>query len=220
MVGYKAAEFVEDGMVVGLGTGSTAYYMVEAIGKRVKEEGLSIVGVTTSYRTSDHAKELGIPLKDIDEVESIDLTIDGADEISADFQGIKGGGGAHLFEKMVANLSKEVIWIVDDSKLVTKLGAFPLPVEIVKFGAGQLYRLFETKGMNPTFRKDENEGKYLTDSGNFIIDLHLETIEDPRGLAAWLDSLTGVVEHGLFLDCVTKVIVGTNEGPVIKEVNR
>ncbi|WP_423190022.1 ribose-5-phosphate isomerase RpiA [Alkalibacterium sp. f15] len=220
MVGYKAAEFVKDGMVVGLGTGSTAYYMVEAIGKRVKEEGLVITGVTTSHRTAAQAKELGIPLKDINEVESIDVTIDGADEISDDYQGIKGGGGAHLFEKMVANHSKEVIWIVDDSKLVHKLGAFPLPVEVVKFGCQQVFRLFEEKEMDPSFRKDDKDDLYLTDSGNYIIDLHLEQIENPHEIAAWLDSLTGVVEHGLFLDCVTKVIVGTEDGPVVKDVSR
>ncbi|OJF93075.1 ribose-5-phosphate isomerase RpiA [Alkalibacterium sp. 20] len=220
MVGYKAAEFVKDGMVVGLGTGSTAYYMVEAIGKRVKEEGLAITGVTTSHRTAAQAKELGIPLKDINEVESIDVTIDGADEISDDYQGIKGGGGAHLFEKMVANHSNEVIWIVDDSKLVHKLGAFPLPVEVVKFGCQQVFRLFEEKEMKPSFRNDENDDLYLTDSGNYIIDLHLEQIENPHELATWLDSLTGVVEHGLFLDCVTKVIVGTEDGPVVKDVSR
>lgn len=220
MVGNKAAEFVKDGMVVGLGTGSTAYYMVEAVGKRVKEDGLSITGVTTSHRTADHAKELGIPLKDINDVEKIDVTIDGADEISDDYQGIKGGGGAHLFEKMVANQSDEVIWIVDDSKLVHKLGAFPLPVEVVKFGCQQVFRLFEEKDMKPSFRKDDNDELYLTDSGNYIIDLHLEQIDNPHELAKWLDSLTGVVEHGLFLDCVTKVIVGTENGPEVKEVKR
>lgn len=220
MVGYKAAEFVEDGMVVGLGTGSTAYYMVEAVGKRVKEEGLSITGVTTSHRTADQAKELGIPLKDINDVESIDVTIDGADEISSEYQGIKGGGGAHLFEKMVANHSKEVIWIVDDSKLVDKLGAFPLPVEVVKFGCQQVFRLLEEKEMKPEFRKDDNGDFYLTDSGNYIIDLHLGQIEKPHELAVWLDSLTGVVEHGLFLDCVTKVIVGTEDGPLVEDVKR
>lgn len=220
MVGYKAADFVKDGMVVGLGTGSTAYYMVEAVGKRVKEEGLSIIGVTTSHRTAAHAKELGIPLKDINEVETIDITIDGADEISDDYQGIKGGGGAHLFEKMVANQSDQVIWIVDDSKLVQKLGAFPLPVEVVKFGCQQMFRLFEKEDMKPEFRKDEDGELYVTDSGNYIIDLHLGRIDNPRELAIWLDSLTGVVEHGLFLDCVTKVIVGTEDGPVVKEVSR
>ncbi|TVP93298.1 ribose-5-phosphate isomerase RpiA [Alkalibacterium sp.] len=220
MVGYKAAEFVRDGMTVGLGTGSTAYYMVEAIGKRVKEEGLSIVGVTTSHRTTDQANELGIPLKDLNEVESIDITIDGADEISDDFQGIKGGGAAHLFEKMVANQSKEVIWIVDDSKMVTKLGKFPLPVEVVRFGCQQVYNLFDREKLNPSFRLDDKGDRLVTDSGNYIIDLHLEVIENPHELAKMLDSVTGVVEHGLFLDCVTKVIVGREDGPEVIDVKR
>lgn len=220
MVGYKAAEYVKDGMIVGLGTGSTAYYMVEAIGKRVKEEGLSIVGVTTSHRTTEQADELGIPLKDINEVDHIDVTIDGADEISDDFQGIKGGGAAHLFEKMVANQSEEVIWIVDDSKIVSKLGAFPLPVEVVKFGCSQVFNLFSREKLSPSFRLDDEGEKLVTDSGNYIIDLQLDVIEEPHKLAKWLDSVTGVVEHGLFLDCVTKVIVGTKEGPVVKEVKR
>lgn len=220
MVGYKAAEFVKDGMTVGLGTGSTAYYMVEAIGKRVKEDGLQIVGVTTSFKTADHARALGIPLKDIDEVEKIDLTIDGADEISSQYQGIKGGGAAHLFEKIVANLSDKNIWIVDESKLVDQLGAFPLPIEVVHFGSGQLFKLFEKKGYKPTWRNDEEGEQLVTDSGNLIIDLNMGLIEEPIKLAKWLDSLTGVVEHGLFLNCVNTVIVGTSEGPVVEEVNR
>src|SRR5690625_3615992 len=120
LVGEKAAEFVEDNMVVGLGTGSTAYYMVEAIGKRV-QQGLNIIGVPTSKRTQLQAEKLGIPLKSVDEVAYIDITIDGADEISSTFQGIKGGGGALLFEKIVANYSKKIIWIVDESKMVEDL---------------------------------------------------------------------------------------------------
>lgn len=220
MVGYKAAEFIKEGMTVGLGTGSTAYYMVEALGKRVNEEGLSIVGVTTSNRTTEQATELGIPLKNIDEVDEIDITIDGADEISDDYQGIKGGGGAHLFEKVVANHSKEVIWIVDASKRVSKLGAFPLPVEVVSFGSGQLFRLFEEKGLNPSYRKEDSGEKFVTDSGNYIIDLQLDVIEEPHALERWLDSLTGVVEHGLFLDTVTKVIIGTEDGPIVQDVKR
>lgn len=220
MVGYKAAEYVKDGMTVGLGTGSTAYYMVEALGRRIKEEGLQIFGVTTSFRTADHARKLNIPLKDIDEVEKIDLTIDGADEISSQYHGIKGGGAAHLFEKVVANLSEKNMWIVDESKLVDQLGAFPLPVEVVHFGCGQLFKLFEKKGYNPSWRKDEEDKRLITDSGNLIIDLHMDIIEEPMKLATWLDSLTGVVEHGLFLNCVDIVIVGTSEGPVVEEVNR
>lgn len=216
MVGEKAAEYVKDGMVVGLGTGSTAYYMVEAIGRRVKE-GLDIVGVTTSNRTKEQAEGLGIPLKSVDEVDRIDLTIDGADEISNDFQGIKGGGAAHLFEKIVADNSDKVIWIVDDSKMVETLGAFPLPVEVIPYGSQQLFRTFEQKGYKPAFRKTESNEKLVTDAGHYIIDLHMEVIEEPRSLATWLDSLTGVVEHGLFLDSVNTVIVGGENGVEILE---
>jgi ribose 5-phosphate isomerase A len=128
MVGIESAKYVKDGMTVGLGTGSTAYFMVEEIGRRIKEEGLTITGVTTSKATEKQALGLGIPLKSIDEVDYVDITIDGADEISNDFQGTKGGGAALLFEKIVATNSKENIWIVDESKMVTHLGAFPLPV--------------------------------------------------------------------------------------------
>ena len=124
LVGKKAAEYVESGMTVGLGTGSTAYYFVEEIGRRVKEEGLEIVGVTTSLATKKQAEALGIPLKSVDEVDYIDVTIDGADEIAPDFSGIKGGGGALLFEKIVAEQSKSVIWIVDESKMVDYLGHY------------------------------------------------------------------------------------------------
>ena len=142
LVGKKAAEYVESGMTVGLGTGSTAYYFVEEIGRRVKEEGLEIVGVTTSLATKKQAEALGIPLKSVDEVDYIDVTIDGADEIAPDFSGIKGGGGALLFEKIVAEQSKSVIWIVDESKMVDYLGRFPLPVEVVPYGSEQLFKTF------------------------------------------------------------------------------
>ena len=216
MVGEKAAEYVEDGMIVGLGTGSTAYYLVEALGRRVRE-GLRIVGVTTSSRTKAQAEAVGIPLADLNDVMQIDLTIDGADEISEDYQGIKGGGGALLFEKMVADHSKEVIWIVDDSKMVQKLGKFPLPVEVVSFGYQQLIRLFEAKGYQPQLRLGDEGQPYITDGGHYIIDLHLKVIEHPQKLAAWLDGLTGVVEHGLFLDQVNTVIIGHEKG--IEEVS-
>lgn len=217
-VGYKAAEYVQDGMVVGLGTGSTAYYMVEALGRRVQEEGLSIIGVTTSTQTEKQAKALGIPLKDIDEVDKVDLTIDGADEIDSNFQGLKGGGGALLFEKVVATYSDEVIWIVDETKLVDRLGRFPLPVEVVSFGSGHVMRLFEKEGYHPELRKTAEGEPFVTDGGHFIIDLHLEKIDNPHELGKWLEQVTGVVEHGLFLDTVTRVLVGTAEGVQVQEV--
>lgn len=213
MVGIEAAKYVQDGMIVGLGTGSTAYYMVEEIGRRVKEEQLEIIGVTTSKATEKQALELGIPLKSIDQVTHVDLTIDGADEISADFQGIKGGGAALLFEKIVATYSKKNIWIVDNSKMVDKLGAFPLPVEVIPYGSAQLLSLFAEKGLNPILRQTDMQETLQTDSQNYIIDLHLAQIDAPKELASWLNSLPGVVEHGLFLDIVSTVIVGRDNGP-------
>lgn len=212
LVGIKAAEFVEDGMIVGLGTGSTAYYMVEEIGRRMREEGLKITGVTTSSGTKAQAESLGIPLKSIDEVPVVDLTIDGADEISADFQGIKGGGAALLFEKIVASYSKQTIWIVDGSKMVDQLGRFPLPVEVIPYGSQQLMRLFKEKSYQPVLRQTETGETVVTDSGHYIIDLHLERIEDPEKLATYLDQLVGVVEHGLFLNMVSKVVVASENG--------
>ena len=131
MAGIKAAEFVTDGMVVGLGTGSTAYYFVEEIGRRIKEEGLQIIAVTTSSVTSQQAEGLGIPLKSIDEVDLVDVTVDGADEVDPNFNGIKGGGGALLMEKVVATPTKSYIWVVDESKLVDKLGAFKLSIVVL-----------------------------------------------------------------------------------------
>lgn len=213
----KAATFVKDGMIVGLGTGSTAYFLVEEIGRRVNEEGLKITGVATSVDTEQQAKSLGIPMKSIDEVDHVDLTIDGADEISADFHGIKGGGAALLFEKIVASYSNDYIWIVDESKLVEKLGRFPLPVEVIPYGSRQLFKLFEARGFHPAWRLEEDGKLKKTDGGHYIIDLHLDVIEEPHALAEYLDRLVGVVEHGLFLDMVKHVIIGKESGPQLLE---
>ncbi|MFT8748651.1 ribose-5-phosphate isomerase RpiA [Liquorilactobacillus nagelii] len=214
-VGQKAAELVEDQTIVGLGTGSTVRYLVEALGKRVAEEKLNITGVVTSKATADLAQKCGIKLKSVDEVEQIDMTIDGADEISADFQGIKGGGAALLFEKIVATNSKKNVWIVDQSKLKKQLGAFPLPVEVIPYGSQKIFERFQQAGYQPTFRLTADQQKKKTDSGNFIIDLHLQQIENPQALATKLIQQVGVVEHGLFLNLVNTVIVGTPTGPQV-----
>lgn len=214
--GIHAAGYVQNGMVVGLGTGSTAYYFVQELGRRVQEEGLEIVGVTTSHRTADQARGLGIPLKSIDEVDQVDVTVDGADEVDPDLNGIKGGGGALLMEKVVATPTKEYIWVVDESKLVKRLGAFPLPVEVVQYGAQQVFRRFERAGYKPSFRMD-GDHYFKTDMQNYIIDLQLEEIPDPLALAQELDSIVGVVEHGLFNQMVQRVIVAGQAG--IKELN-
>lgn len=213
-VGIKAAEFVTDGMIVGLGTGSTAYYFVAELGRRIKEEGLKITAVTTSSVTYEQAEGLGIPLKGIDDVEVVDLTVDGADEVDPALNGIKGGGGALLMEKIVATNSKDCIWIVDESKQVETLGAFKLPVEVVQYGAENLFRHFEKKGYSPAYREKDGQ-RFVTDQGNFIIDLDLKVIPDAEALSEELDRTVGVVDHGLFLGMVSKVIVGTPEGPKI-----
>lgn len=213
-VGRYAAQFVEDGMIVGLGTGSTAYFFVDEIGKRV-QDGLNIIGVTTSRQTEQQANALGIPLKSVDEVPYIDVTVDGADEVDGNFNGIKGGGGALLFEKIVAKQSKKVIWVVDESKVVETLGAFPLPVEVVKYGSQHIINYFEDKGYNPVLRM-RNGNVFVSDDGNYIVDLHIKVIHDVEALAAELDSLTGVVEHGLFVNMTNSVIVGTPTGIEVK----
>lgn len=213
-VGIKAGEFVTDGMIVGLGTGSTAYYFVAELGRRIKEEDLRITAVTTSSVTYELAEGLGIPLKAIDDVEVVDLTVDGADEVDPALNGIKGGGGALLMEKIVATNSKDCIWIVDESKQVETLGSFKLPVEVVQYGAENLFRHFEKKGYSPAYREKDGQ-RFVTDQGNFIIDLDLKVISDAEALAEELDRTVGVVDHGLFLGMVSKVIVGTPEGPKI-----
>ncbi|MDO4455099.1 MAG: ribose-5-phosphate isomerase RpiA [Ligilactobacillus agilis] len=214
LVGKAAVDYIKDGMIVGLGTGSTVRYMVDALGERVKNEGLNIVGVTTSNRTTKQAQALGIVIKDIDDVDHIDLTIDGADEISDDFQGIKGGGGALLWEKIVADISNQYMWIVDESKMVHQLGAFPLPVEVIPFGAQQVFNKLVAKGYQPTWRMDGDQ-RYRTDENDYIIDLHLGQIDDPHALAEELIHMVGVVEHGLFLNRVNDVIVGRQNGPEV-----
>ena len=175
---------------------------------------MNITAVTTSSVTYEQAEGLGIPLKAIDDVEVVDLTVDGADEVDPALNGIKGGGGALLMEKIVATNSKDCIWIVDESKQVETLGTFKLPVEVVQYGAENLFRHFEKKGYSPAYREKDGQ-RFVTDQGNFIIDLDLKVIPDAEALAEELDRTVGVVDHGLFLGMVSKVIVGTPEGPKI-----
>ncbi|MEW6855975.1 ribose-5-phosphate isomerase RpiA [Streptococcus iniae] len=219
IAGVTAAQYVEDGMVVGLGTGSTAYYFVEEIGRRINEEGLQVVGVTTSSVTTQQAQELGIPLKSVDEIDSIDVTVDGADEVDQAFNGIKGGGAALLMEKIVATPTNDYIWVVDESKMVNHLGAFKLPVEVIQYGAERLFRVFEKEGFKPSFRM-KGDNRLVTDMQNFIIDLDLKCIEDPFAFGDMLDRTVGVVEHGLFNGMVDKVIVAGKDGVKVLEANK
>lgn len=213
--GIEAAKLIEPGMTAGLGTGSTVRFFVDELGRRVQEEGLEFTGVTTSVRTKEQAEGYGIKIVDVDDVDRIDVTVDGADEVDKDFNGIKGGGAALLWEKIVATNSSKIVWIVDESKVVDTIGAFPLPVEVIPFGAGHVVKLFESKGYKPVLRLDAQGQPVRTDEKNYVVDLHLERIEHPEELAHDLINTVGVVEHGLFLNMVNTVIVGDPNGPRI-----
>jgi ribose 5-phosphate isomerase A len=197
-------------MVVGLGTGSTAYYAIRRMGELVRE-GLAIRGVCTSEQTRELAQEFGIPTMDLEMAGNIDLTIDGADEVDPVGQGIKGGGGALLFEKIVAVNSTQNIWVVEEQKMVRQLGEFPLPVEIIPFGHRNLLKRMEEMNWNPLLRMNGNE-IFLTDGHHYIVDLHLSFIRDPKQIDTALKNLPGVVEHGLFLDTVNKVVAAGPDG--------
>ena len=211
--GYQAAEYVNDGMIVGFGTGSTADYFTEAVGQKLESGALTnIVGVPTSKRTEALMVEWHIPIASLDDIDRIDYLVDGADETTRQFTGIKGGGGALLYEKIVATYSNEIAWIVTPDKLVDTLGAFPLPVEVIPFGSWKLFRQFEALGYRPSFRKSGVDSLFTTDAGNFIIDLHLEHIEAPEQLAMELNNRVGVVDHGLFLNYPDVIIIGYDDG--------
>lgn len=213
--GIKAAQLVKDGMVVGLGTGSTVRYLVDELGRRVQGEGLKFTGTTTSRRTAKQAEGYGIKIVDIDDVDHMDITIDGADEVDKNFNGIKGGGAALLWEKIVATNSAYYVWIVDSSKRVDTIGKFPLPVEVIPFGAGHVIKRMEKKGYKPVLRLGEDGKPIRTDENNYIVDLHLDRIDHPRELGEDLINMVGVVEHGLFLNMVDEVIVGNEGEPLV-----
>jgi ribose 5-phosphate isomerase A len=211
----KAVEFVEDGMVLGLGTGSTTRLAVDEIGKLVKD-GYRLVGVPTSIETERQARALGIPLSTLEEVGRLDLTIDGADEVDPQFRLIKGLGGALLREKMVAFYSKREIIIVDDSKVVDVLGVkTPLPVEVVQFGHRRTRAALEELGCTAKLRGGEQP--FVTDNGNYIYDCKFDAINDPEGMDSKIGSLPGVVENGLFIGLATSIVIGTERGAIIRE---
>ncbi len=201
-----AVNYIEDGMVVGLGTGSTVSFMIHKLAERIRA-GLNITTVSTSQSTTKLATSLGIKVSKFSEVEEIDLTIDGADEVDEKLNGIKGGGGALLYEKIIAANSKKNIWIVDSSKMVKTLGKFPLPVEVVQFGCNHLGVKLENNGFRPAMRMKGNT-RFITDNNNYIIDIKMGSIPDPAALDVKLKSFPGVVETGLFYNVADEVIVG------------
>ncbi|MCD6370954.1 MAG: ribose-5-phosphate isomerase RpiA [Thermoplasmata archaeon] len=208
--GEKAAEYIKDGMVVGLGTGSTVKYTILKLGEMVRN-GLEIVGVPTSRRTEELARSLGIKLGDLNDYDSIDITVDGADEVDEKLNLIKGGGGALLREKMIAYASKYEVIVVDERKVKEFLGEFPLPVEIVKFGYRRTLRNLESLGCRAELRMKDGE-IYITDNGNYIVDCKFGKIEEPEKLEREIDRIPGVVEIGLFINLANEVIVGKKDG--------
>lgn len=214
----RACEYVQDGMRLGLGTGSTAAWMVRCLGERVAGEGLRITAVATSTQTAELARAVGIDVVGLDRADWLDLTIDGADEVDGALDLVKGGGGALLREKIVAAASDRMVVIADASKQVETLGAFPLPVEVIPFGMTATRSLIEEAiadydGGGVTVRKD-GHAPYVTDEGNHILDLDLRRIGDPRKLTLTLNQIPGVVENGLFVEMCDTLVLGHADGRV------
>ena len=210
LAGERATEYVENGMVVGLGTGSTAFYAIQKLGERVRQ-GLTIRGIPTSEQSRKQAKEEGIPLTDFSQITRIDLTIDGADEVDPAFHLTKGGGGALLREKIVASATRVQIIVADESKLKDRLGAFPLPVEVVPFGWEATRNRLADLGCDPVVRMLKNT-PFQTDNGNLILDCPFGRIDDPPALETQIRSICGVVETGLFIHLAHRIVIGKTDG--------
>ena len=215
-----AVEYVKDGYVVGLGTGSTARYVVLALGELVKA-GLTIKGVPTSRETAELARQQGIPLIDQDNAWVIDVAIDGADQVDPGFNLIKGGGGALLKEKIVAASAKQFIVLVDHTKQVQVLGgSFPLPIEVIPFGWGSTARKIESLTKSRVVLRERNGTPFKTEAGNMIVDIHINRIDQPRDLEIALNQIPGVVETGLFVNRTDVLIVGTAQGVQTQHIQR
>jgi ribose 5-phosphate isomerase A len=212
--GEAAAQFVQDGMVVGLGTGSTAAFAVAALGRRLKQDGLRIVGIPTSERTTEQANELSIPLTTFAEHTQIDLTIDGADEVlPGSLYLIKGHGGALLREKIVAAASQRMVVVADDTKIVERLGQHvAVPVEVVPFGWEATAKRLRELGGNPSMRVGADQKPFITDGGHYILNCAFGPMDDPKEIAHHLDHVVGVVEHGLFLKYASEAVIAGRDG--------
>src|SRR5580658_4657068 len=210
-------KFIKDGQVVGIGTGSTAAYFIEALGEKVKN-GLRIRGISSSVRSRDQAASLGIPMTTLDECPEIDVTVDGADEVDPQLRLIKGGGGALLREKIVASATKQFVIVVDATKRVAVLGKFPLPVEVIEFARAVVVRKIEALGAKVTLRQKADAKPFLTDENNHILDCRFGQIPDADKLAQQLSDMPGVVEHGLFIGMASVVLIA--DGNEIVELRR
>jgi ribose 5-phosphate isomerase A len=215
-----AADLVQSGMITGLGSGTTAALIVRRLGERIKREGLSIVAVATSVATAELAEQLGIPVRELDEVGELDINLDGADEIDPQFQMIKGLGGALLREKIVATAARHRVNVITADKRTLRLGTrAPIPVEVSPIGVRHTERLLQALGAITTIRIDQNGARYLTDGGNHIIDCRFKTIDDPGDLDRRLQCLPGVLDTGLFVDLCDTLIVGSATGVLSAETH-
>ncbi len=214
----KAVDFVKSGMIVGLGTGSTTKYAVEEIGRKLREGELSnIIGIPTSEATAELANSLNIPLGKLEEYPHIDLTIDGADEVDDNLNLIKGGGGALLREKIVAQASEKEIIIVDETKLSTHLGEkWALPIEVVKMAVTTESEFLKSIGGTPSLRGGSSS-PFVTDEGNYILDTNFGIIENPVELSKKLNERAGIVEHGLFINLCSQLVIASKDGIILKE---
>lgn len=219
-VGIAAAAMVQEGQVVGLGTGSTAAYMIEELGRRIREEGLSIRGVPTSYSSSLLARAQDIPVRTLDDVGEIDIAIDGADEVDPAKNLIKGGGGAHTREKIVASAARRFVIVVDDSKLVARLGErMPVPVEVIPMALRVAMRRLEALGGSPVVREGvRKDGPVVTDEGNLLVDVRFGVIEDAARLEREINDIPGVVDNGLFVGLASLVLVADSAGGGIRRI--
>lgn len=210
----KALELVENGMILGLGTGSTSTHFIDALGEKVRENGWQIQGVATSDRSRKQALSLGIPLVELDEAARIDLAVDGADEADRALSLIKGGGGALVREKLVASAARRFVVVCDSSKLKTKLGAFPLPVAVVPFGWTTTAARLERFGVEARLRRGTGPdgAPFVTDDGLYILDMSFGRIDDPAGLERDIKATTGVAEVGLFVGLASRIILGYEDG--------
>ena len=212
LVAKRAVELVEDGMAVGLGTGSTSKIFIEQLGERVREEKLRLRCVASSEASQALAASLGMDVMHLTELPQLDLYIDGADEVGPNLALIKGGGGALLREKIVASAARQFIVVVDSTKVVGALGKFPLPVEVIQMAVPLVERQLNGLGLAPQLRMHADGSTYLTDEGNHILDCHAGLIADPAKTAAAIRSIIGVVEHGLFLNMASMALVGGENG--------
>ncbi len=218
--GREAAKLVKDGAVVGLGTGSTAAYAIEELGRRVQEEGLNILGIPTSYQAADLARRNRIPVRTLDDLDRVDIAIDGADEVDPVRNLIKGGGAAHTREKVIDTLADFFVVAIDDSKLVNRLGEkCPVPVEVIPMALVPVMRRLEAMGGKPVLRTAvKKDGPVITDQGNFVVDVRFLSIEDPEALESTLNNIPGVVENGLFVNLTNLVVVGNSADGTVKRI--